>query len=170
MREPAPAWCDEERGLTVIELMITLAVMGAIVAATLSALFSAYDQTGVVLNRRDVLGDGQIAMQQMTKQFRQATTIYEGDPDELEVDTFTGTGQAHRITWQTTGSSAPYSLEITMDGGSPRTVLSSLTSPDIFAYSDPELDGIVNQVTIRLSLGTKTTTVVLTSDVEIRNL
>lgn len=170
MREPAPAWCDEERGLTVIELMITLAVMGAIVAATLSALFGAYNQTGVVLNRRDVLGDGQIAMQQMTKQFRQATEINSSSATALDVDTFTGPGDVHQIVWQTTGSSAPYSLEITMDGGSPKTVLSSLASPDIFAYSDPELDGIVNQVTIRLSLGTKTTTVVLTSDVEIRNL
>lgn len=170
MRKPAPAKCDEERGLTVIELMITLAVMGAIVAATLSALFSAYDQTGVVLNRRDVLGDGQIAMQQMTKQFRQATTIYQGDPDELEVDTFTGTGQAHRIVWETTGSSAPYSLQVSTDDGDPKTVLSSLTSPSLFTYSDPDADGIVNQVTIRLSLGTKTSTVVLTSDVELRNL
>jgi len=170
VREPAPAKCDEERGLTVIELMITLAVMGAMVAATLSVLFSAYDQTGVVLNRRDVLGDGQIAMQQMTKQFRQATEINSSSAAALDVDTFTGVGAAHQIVWQTTGSSAPYRLKVSTDGGSPRTVVSSLTSPDIFAYSDPEGDGIVNQVTIRLSLGTKTTTVVLTSDVEMRNL
>ena len=153
-----------------IELMITLAVMGAMVAATLSVLFSAYNQTGVVLNRRDVLGDGQIAMQQMTKQFRQATAIYEGDPDELDVDTFTGVGEAHRIVWQTTGSAAPYSLEVSTDDGDPKTVLSSLASPSIFTYSDPDSDGVVNQVTIRLSLGTSTSTVILTSDVELRNL
>ena len=150
--------------------MITLAMMGAMVAATLSVLFSAYNQTGVVLNRRDVLGDGQTAMQQMTKQFRQATSIYGGDPDELDVDTFTGAGVAHRIVWQTTGSAAPYSLVVSTDGGDPKTVLSSLASPSIFTYSDPDTDGIVNQVTIRLSLGTSTSTVILTSDVELRNL
>ena len=170
MRRPAPAKCDGERGLTVIELMITLAVMGAMVAATLSVLFSAYDQTGVVLNRRDVLGDGQIAMQQMTKQFRQATEINASSDTLLDVDTFTGAGDSHRIVWQTTGSAAPYTLQVSTDGGDPKTVLSSLASPSLFTYSDPDTDLIVNQVTIRLSLGTSTSTVILTSDVELRNL
>ena len=159
-----------------IELMITLAVMGAMVAATLSVLFSAYNQTGVVLNRRDVLGDGQTAMQQMTKQFRQATAInataspLAPSATRLDVETFTGLGVAHRIVWEATGSAAPYSLEVSTDGGSPKTVLSSLASPSLFTYSDPDTDGVVNQVTIRLSLGTSTSTVVLTSDVELRNL
>ena len=159
-----------------IELMITLAVMGAMVAATLSVLFSAYNQTGVVLNRRDVLGDGQTAMQQMTKQFRQATEINASvsppapSSTRLDVDTFTGAGDAHQIVWEATGSAAPYTLQVSTDGGAPKTVLSSLASPSLFTYSDPDGDGIVNQVTIRLSLGTSTSTVVLTSDVELRNL
>jgi len=150
--------------------MVTLAVMGVIVAATMSVLFSVYQQTGVVLNRRDVLGEGQIAMQQMTKQFRQATAINSSSATSLSVETFTGPGDAHQIAWQTSGSSAPYSLQKQTDGGPFTTVLTSLTSPDIFpAYVDTDLDGNVDQVRIELSLGTKTASVVLTSDVQMRN-
>jgi len=151
--------------------MVTLAVMGVIVAATMTVLFSVYQQTGVVLNRRDVLGEGQIAMQQMTKQFRQATAINSSSATSLSVQTFTGPGDAPvQIAWQTSGSSAPYSLQKQTDGGPFTTVLTSLTSPDIFpAYVDTDLDGNVDQVRIELSLGTKTASVVLTSDVQMRN-
>jgi len=150
--------------------MVTLAVMGVIVAATMSVLFSVYQQTGVVLNRRDVLGEGQIAKQQMTKQFRQATAINSSSATSLSVQTFTGPGDAHQIAWQTSGSSAPYSLQKQEDGGPFTTVLTSLTSPDIFpSYVDNDLDGSVDQVRIELSLGTKTASVVLTSDVQMRN-
>jgi len=150
--------------------MVTLAVMGVIVAATMSVLFSVYSQTGIVLNRRDVLGEGQIAMQQMTKQFRQATAINSSSATSLSVETFTGPGDAHQIAWQTSGSSAPYSLQKQTDGGPFTTVLTSLTTNTIFpAYVDTDLDGIVDQVRIELSLGTKTATVVLTSDVQMRN-
>ena len=49
-------------------------------------------------------------------------------------------------------------------------MLTSLTSPNIFpAYVDSDLDGTVDQLRIELSLGTKTATVVLTSDVQMRN-
>jgi len=50
-------------------------------------------------------------------------------------------------------------------------VLSYLTSPNVFTYTDNDsLDANpVDQVSIQLSLGTKTTTVVLRSDVELRN-
>lgn len=150
--------------------MVTLAVMGVIVAATMTVLFSVYKETGVVLNRRDVLGQGQIAMQQMTKQFRQATAINSSSATSLSVQTFTGAGAAHQIAWRTSGSSAPYSLQKQEDGGAFVTVLTALSTNTIFpAYVDSDLDGIVDQVRIELSLGTKTTTVVLTSDVQMRN-
>jgi len=162
---------SDERGLTVVELMVTLAVMGVIVAAIMAVLFSAYKETGVVLNRRDVLGQGQIAMQQMTKQFRQATTLNSHSATQLDVSTFTGAGITHQIAWRTTGSAAPYSLQRQQDGGTFITVLSYLTSPNVFTYTDNDsLDANpVDQVSIQLSLGTKTTTVVLRSDVELRN-
>ncbi len=180
--------CRDERGLTVVELTITLAVMAVIVSAAFSVLFSVYKNTGVVLNRRDVVGAGQIAMQEMTKQFRQATAINASSATKLDVNTFSGAGNAKQIVWRTTGSSAPYSLQTctgTVGGGTCstdgafKTVLTYLTSPNLFTFpsSDPTnpckipvTDSSVHGVCISLSLGTKTSAVVLASDVEMRNL
>jgi type II secretory pathway pseudopilin PulG len=151
--------------------MATVAVMGIIVAAVMSVLFAAYRQTGVVLNRRDVLTDGQFAMQQMAKQFRQTSEINESSVTSLDVDMYSGTvamSSTTQIAWRTTGAAAPYTLETQTDGGAWRTVTSSLTDPSIFTYTPH--DGVIDQVTITLSLGTNTTTIRLVSDVEMRNL
>src|SRR5262245_15098955 len=127
--------------------MVTLAVMGLIVGAVMTVLFSTYKQTGVVLNRRDVLGDGQFAMQQMTKQLRQATSINDSSATSIDVSTFSGTGAARQVEWRVTGSAAPYTLETQTDGGGWRTVSSSLAEANIFTFTPH--DGVVDQVTIR---------------------
>ncbi len=160
---------SEEDGVTVVELMVTLAVMGVIVAAVMTVLFSAYRETDVVLTRRDVLSDGQFGMQEMTKQFRQATSINTGSATAIDVSTFTGAGTSHDIEWRTTGSAAPYSLQTRTDGGTWKTVAAELESPNIFAYTDNDHDQVIDQVTITLALGTKTSTITLTSDVQMRN-
>jgi prepilin-type N-terminal cleavage/methylation domain-containing protein len=170
VRRLAQARSSDERGFTIGEMVVTLAVMSVIVAASLSVLFSVYKNTGVVLNRRDVLGNGQIALQRMTKQFRQTSSIISTSATQFSVNTFTGDGTAHQIAWRTTGSSAPYSLQMQTDGGPFVTFLSYLTTPNIFTYADPDGDGVADQVSISLSLGTTTKTVVLTSDVDMRNL
>ena len=78
-------------------------------------------------------------------------------------------GPRATIAWRTTGSAAPYSLQRQQDGGTFITVLSYLTSPNVFTYTDNDSFDAnpVDQVSIQLSLGTKTTTVVLRSDVEL---
>ena len=158
--------------------MVTMVVMGIIVAAAMTVLFRVYTETSVVQNRRDVLGEGRIAIQQMTKQIRQATTIHNytagvGDPTKIDMETYFGasliTDPTTHIVWRTTGSSAPYSLEVSMNGGTTyRTVVKTLQSASIFTYI--QHDGVLDQVTVSLALGTKTTTVNLTDDVELRNL
>lgn len=157
-----------EDGVTVIELMVTLAVMGMIVAAVFSVLFSAYRETGVVMNRRDILTDGQFAMQQMTQQFRQATLVNETTPILLDVNTYVNQ-VPHRIVWRTTGAAAPYALETQVDGGAWRTILTTLTDPNVFLIENDE-DGVPSKITITLSLGLTTTTVRIASDVQMRNV
>ena len=67
-----------------------------------------------------------------------------------------------------TGSFAPYTLEESRDGGAMYgSILPYLTSPSIFTYTSH--GGIEDQVTITLSLGTTTSTVVVSSDVHLRN-
>jgi len=169
------AQCRAERGFTLVEVMVTLAVMAVVVAAALSVLFRAYGDTGIIENRRDVLGAGQTAMERMVKQIRQATSVNNypdtgsgggGDPREVDMWTFLG-GSPHRVVWQVVGAAAPYSLEAQTDGGGFVTVIQSLASPDIFSYT--EQDQALNQITITLSLGMDTNTVTITSDVQLRN-
>src|SRR5262245_2209087 len=148
--------------------MVTLAVMGLIVGAVMTVLFSTYKQTGVVLNRRDVLGDGQFAMQQMTKQFRQATSIIDSSASSIDVNTFSGTRAARQVAWRVTGSQAPYTLETQIDAGAWRTVSSPLAQAD--SVQCKPHDGVLAQVTIPLSLGIDTSVGAITSDVQMRNI
>ena len=164
-----------ERGFTLVEVMVTLAVMAIVVSAAFTVLFRAYDDTGIIDNRRDVHGAGQTSIERMVKQIRQATVIYDypdadfaggGDPRKVDMQTFLG-GSPHRVVWQVVGTAAPYALQTQTDGGAFVTVLQSLASPDIFAYT--ERDNVLDQITITLPLGTKTTTATITSDVQMRN-
>jgi prepilin-type N-terminal cleavage/methylation domain-containing protein len=160
----------EERGLTFVELMVTLSVMGVITTAALAVFFRAFADTGIVENRRDVLGDGQIALEQMTKQLRQAESVDEINSSASTV-TFSSyiNGTPKDIVWRTTGGSSPYTLQVSTEGsaGPFRDVLSTLASNAVFTYT--EHDGVLDQVTIDLRLGTKTATVAIATDVQLRN-
>ena len=167
---------SDEGGFTVVELMVTLAVMGLMASAALGVMFRVFSTTGVIENRRDLLDDGRIAMNQMTKQIRQATSVNDyvapGDPTQIDINTFIGvtsvTSPTTRVVWRTVGSAPPYLLQVSTDGGtSYRTMVSSLASPNIFTYT--EHDGVLDQVNVSLSLGLKTTVVNLGSEVELRN-
>ena len=166
----SPSRWGDERGLTVTELMVTMAVMLLIVSAALAMMVRAMGTTGIVENRRDVLGDGQVALDQMVKQIRQAESVDQAvsDVDTLDMETYIN-GTATSVVWRATGSAAPFALEISTDGGTNfRTVASSLKSPSVFTYTSH--DGLLDQVTINLQLGTKTSEVTITSDVSMRNV
>ena len=161
---------DGERGLTVVELMVTMLVLGIIAAAAFAVLFRAFDTTNIVTSRRDVLGDGQFALDQMTKHIRQAESIDTAvsDADTIEMETYVN-GEAKTIVWRVIGSSAPYELQLSTDGGTNyHTVLAYLASTDLLTYTSH--DGVLDQVTIALALGTDTSTVEITSDVNMRNV
>ena len=76
--------------------MITLIVMGVIAGAALTLLFRAYASTGIVENRRDVMGDARVSLEQMTKQIRQATNVYAQTPTSFDFDTYIN-GVPHRV-------------------------------------------------------------------------
>jgi len=153
----------------VTELLVTMAVMLLIVSAALAMMVRAMKTSGIVENRRDVLGEGQVALDQMVKQIRQAESLDEAvsDADTLDMETYIN-GTAKSVVWKATGSVAPYALELSIDGGTSfRTVASSLKSPNVFTYTSH--DGLLDQVTVSLQLGTETSDVTITSDVSIRN-
>ena len=144
--------------------------MGIITTAVLAVFFRAFESSIIVENRRDVLGDGQIALEQMTKQLRQAEGIDQSISTAAMVafSSYIG-GTTKEIVWRTIGASAPYTLEVSTSGmaGPFRKSLSTLQSNAVFTYTTH--DGVLDQVTIDLRLGTRTNTVAIASDVQLRN-
>jgi hypothetical protein len=157
-----------------VELLITMMVMGIVATSVMMVAFRAFTDTATITNRRDVLADGRFALDMLSKQLRQGESVDQTvscPPVSASNLKFSGyvDGTAKTIIWRATGSSAPYELQYSLTGGPPyATVLSELQSAS-FIESCTVHGGVVDQVTISLSLGTRTATVVMSTDVELRN-
>jgi prepilin-type N-terminal cleavage/methylation domain-containing protein len=170
---------DGEAGFTLVELVVTMAVMSIVATAMMAVAMRSFTTTSTITNRRDVLTDGRIATDQMTKQLRQGESV---DLTTSNASTlkFSGyiDGTQSTIVWRVTGSSAPYTLEQSRDGGAHFAPLVSpilcQTSADTGCSADPftyiQHAGVVDQVTIDLTFETNTSTVDLISDVQLRNV
>ena len=146
-----------------------MAVMGIVATAVIAVALRTFTDTATITNRRDVFSDGQTALDQLSKQLRQGESIDQASSSASAIS-FSSyiNGTAATIKWRVTGSSSPYTLEESRDAGATyQTVLPYLTSPSIFTYTSH--GGIEDQVTVTLSLGTTTSTVVVSSDVHLRN-
>lgn len=149
--------------------MVTFVILAIVATAVMSLAARAFVDTATIAERRDVFADGRIALDRLSKQLRQAESV------DLAASTSTQIrfssyldGSANTFVWRVVGSAPPYRLEESRDGGRTfTTVVSSLASPDVFTYTTHA--GVLDQVTIQLSLRTRTSTVPLTSDVYLRN-
>ncbi|GIU99648.1 MAG: hypothetical protein KatS3mg014_1264 [Actinomycetota bacterium] len=149
--------------------MVTMLVLGIVATATIGLAMRAFTDTNTVLDRRNVLRRRARRLDRLTKQLRQATSVDAGWSTAQQIR-FTGylDGSPRTFAWRVQGSSAPYRLQESRDGGTTYvTVVSSLADPNVFTYTVH--GGVLDQVTIRLELATRTTTVELTSDVYLRN-
>lgn len=172
-----------EAGFTLVELVVTMAVMSIVATAVMSVAFRLFTTTSTVTNRRDVLTDGRQAIDQMTKQLRQGESVdqAESSASQLTFDTYID-GDAAVVTWRVVGSQAPYTLEqsrdilsLAGDGGfaplvSPllcKTESDPGCSADPFTYTSH--GGVIDQVTIDLTFQTTTSSIDLISDVQLRN-
>ena len=114
-----------------------------------------FTDTATIVDRRDVFADARIALDRMSKQFRQGETIDTaasdcgaGDDDHLHRRSADHGGVAgrrrHRLRSQ---------LQESRDGGTTfNTVLSSLGSADVFTYTVHE--DVTDQITVELTLKT----------------
>ena len=66
---------DGEAGFTLVELVVTMAVMSIVATAMMAVAMRSFTTTSTITNRRDVLADGRIAIDQMTKQLRQGESV-----------------------------------------------------------------------------------------------
>ncbi|MEX0984256.1 MAG: prepilin-type N-terminal cleavage/methylation domain-containing protein [Actinomycetota bacterium] len=158
----------DEHGFTLVELLIGMTVMSVVATAAMAVALRTTQTTLTVTDRRDVFTDGRFALDQMTEDLRQGESIdVSSDADTVEVPSYVN-GSATTVIWRATGSAAPYGLERSIDGGTTYVpLLDSLASNAIFTYTTHE--GVLDQVTVAISLTTSTTTVGLTTDVYLRN-
>ena len=156
----------EERGTTFVEVGITALIMTVITTAVLSVWARSQSEAGDIGKRRDFLNDSRYVINQLTKEIRQATRIYENKGGKLDVETLIG-GSPYRVVYTVTGNTLTRRL-----GTSPSTVLiTNLTSPDVFTYTT--IDTFLQQVTITLQVKTEIPNGVsanFVSTVQLRNI
>jgi len=167
-----------EAGFTLVELMVTMAVMSIVATSVMSVAFRLFETTSTVTNRRDVLTDGRQAIDQMTKQLRQGVSVDQANSSQsqLTFDTYIG-GDPVTVVWRVTGSAPPYTLEQSRDGGATFAPLVSplmcKTTSDTGCTAAPFTQtlhgGVADQVTIDLTFQTNTSSIDLISDVQLRN-
>jgi hypothetical protein len=149
--------------------MVTAAVMSIVATAVMTATMTVFKETGTIVNRRDVFGDGRIALDRMSKQIRQAESVDTtfSDATKIKVSSYLD-GTATTFAWRVTGSSAPFTLQESRNGGTTYTTISTaLRNSALFTYIPHA--GVTDQVTIHLTLGTDTSVVALNSDIYLRN-
>jgi hypothetical protein len=159
-----------------------MAVMSVVATAMIAVALRSFTTTATITNRRDVLTDGRVAIDQMSKQLRQAETVDTAVSGEslLKFDSYID-GTPTTIIWRVTGTGAPYTLEQSRDGDAATPHFAPLVSPlvcktsaDAGCTDHPPFTlvshgGVIDQVTIDLTFQTTTATVDLVSDVQLRN-
>jgi prepilin-type N-terminal cleavage/methylation domain-containing protein len=161
---------SHEGGFTLVELMVTMAVMSIIATAIMGVAVSVLSTTVNVTDRRDVFTDARFALDQITKDLRAGESVGSAsDADTVSVETYRSRdGDAISVVWRAEGSSAPFTLQRSDDGGTTyKDVLDTLASNQLFTYTTH--DGVTDEVTVALDLNTRTDTVPLTTDVLLRN-
>jgi len=149
--------------------MVTFVILGLVATGVVSLAMRAFVDTATIAERRDVFADGRIVLDRLSKQLRQAESVDQAaGPASVDRDSSDRDGTPTVVVGRGVGSAPPYRLEESRNGGTSfTTVASSLASPDVFTYTTHA--GVLDQVTVRLELRTRTSTVPLTTDVFLRN-
>ena len=146
-----------------------MAVMSIVATSVIAVALRVFTDTATIVDRRDVFADARISLDRMSKQFRQGETIDIAASDSQQVTMITYIdGAPTTVVWRVDGISAPYALQESRDGGATfNTVLSSLSTPDVFTYTVHE--DVTDQITVELNVKTRTSSVDLISDIYLRN-
>jgi type II secretory pathway component PulJ len=154
-----------EDGVTVVELMVTAAVMAVVVSAVMGVWLRGQSESQTIYSRRNDLNDMRFAMQLMTKDLRQTSKVHTNTASTLDVDTYVN-GVKHRIAYTASGAN----LTRSVDGATAQRLLSTLADTNVFTYSF--VGSTLHQVRILLTVDTTSHegTLNLQSEVETRNL
>jgi type II secretory pathway pseudopilin PulG len=154
-----------ERGTTLLELVVTVSLLGIVIGALLMSFLSMQKSESFAADRTNTLDDMRVSMSRLTREMRQGSDIV-GTPtaSNLTVDTYID-GAQHSVHYVASGTT----LTRSVDGGAAIPLQRDLASTNVFTYSD-ETPGIV---TITLEVTPEKapdTTVSLESEVRLRNM
>lgn len=156
-----------ERGVTLIEMVFTVGLLGIVTVVIFSALTEVQKSETFVRGRAEALDEMRITMNRMTRDLRQAGAVT-GTPttSHIEVDSYVDGVSAHVVYDATSGT---LTRQVDLDPAT--TLQEGLTSDSIFTY-EPSSDD-VELVQILLAVRPSNlpdTTVTIDSEVRLRNL
>lgn len=154
--------------MTLVEVMISSIILLILVAAMLT-FFNVIQRTNIRQEKRnEITGQMRLAIDNMTKEIRQASVIrITSSASVMDMDTYVN-GTSKHVVWTATGTI----LTRSVDGGAARTFLEGLTSTNLFTYAP----GITDATDITIDLRARPVrftadpaVVRLTSQVRLRN-
>jgi type II secretory pathway component PulJ len=160
------AGAPRERGATLIELSITIALVLVVVGVMLDSLVTAQRSERYAADRTEALDSMRSAIARFTKDVRQAVGVDEGaTASSFGAETYVQGAAAH-VQYEVTGTT----LTRSVNGGPAEVLIDRLATTDVFSYS-PSAEA-AEVVVINLEVAPMTspdTTIELTSEVRMRN-
>lgn len=165
----------DERGFTVIEVVIAMVILLVVMGAALSVMDTGARTERAQFARRVALEDLRTAMGRMTKEIRQALIVSTASTrSRLEMTTLFN-GAERSVVYEVVGDE----LRRTVDADVSERLTDGLTSGEIFCY-DPPLCGLTSPATanpeiVRISMTAEPAqfandaTITLATDVQLRN-
>jgi Tfp pilus assembly protein PilW len=157
----------DERGTSLIELLVTLSLLTIVVVAFGSSFLSIQKSDAYVQGRAQSLDEMRFAMNRMTRDLRQGASFV-GAPSASDLTVHTYVNEAARdVRYQVSGAQ----LLRSVGGATPVAVLNGVVTPDIFTFAPDDTNPQVVTITLQVEpRNAPDTTVTLESEVRLRNL
>lgn len=155
-----------ERGVSLIELTITVSLVVLVVGAILSSLYSAQRSERYASDRSAALDEMRSAMARFTKDLRQADGLEEGaTASNLEAGTYVQ-GVAATVEYTAAGGV----LTRSVNGGAAEILINRITEDTVFTFEPDATSAEVVKITLVVApVSSPDTTIELYSEVRMRN-
>jgi type II secretory pathway component PulJ len=153
-------------GFTVIELTVTMGILLIVMGSLLTVFESAQRTQSFATNRSETLDEMRLAMEQMSKDIRQATVIdASSSTSRIEMDTYV-LGVTEHVIYEATGDVLTRSVGAS--SGAP--LQRRLVETSLFTYSPTITGAQIVTMTLRVAPKNAPDTVLeLTSEIRLRN-
>ena len=166
IRSRFPRTSAPDAGFTLIEVLITVTLLVVVVGSMMGVFESVQRSEAFVQNRSEALDEMRLAIDQMSKDIRQATSVSANStPSYIDIQTYV-LGVSKEVVYQATGST----LTRKVGTGTAVRIQTRLTSTNLFTYTDAVSDVSLVGLTLSVNpLHRPDTTLVLSSEVRLRN-